>query len=231
MENNYELLVQQEMTDAEVMLASANAEIIKTPADAQRIASLRKDIKLKYKLIEDKRKSQTGPLDLTKKRIMDFFRKPLDLLDQTDRILGAKWLAYDQAVREAAAAEQRRINAEAAERERKEKEKLAKQAEKAEASGKAEKAEELRQRAEEYVAPPPAIVAPPPRAEGSGIQTRWEAEVTDIRALCLAVAEGRTPAENILPNQKALNQQAVALKSGLSIPGVRAISREIAVSR
>jgi hypothetical protein len=231
MGNEYEVIVQQELTAAEVMLATANAEIIATPADAQRIADLRKDIKLKYKQIEDECKAQTSPLDTSKKRIMDFFRRPLDLLDQTDRILGAKWLAFDQAQREAARKEQERINAEAAEHERKEKEKLAKQAARAEAAGKTDKADELRQRADEYVPPPAAVVAPPPRAAGTGIQVRWEAEVTDIKALCLAVAEGRAPAENVLPNQKVLDKQAVALKSGLSIPGVRSISREVPVSR
>lgn len=59
----------------------------------------------------------------------------------------------------------------------------------------------------------------------AGVSTRqtWKAEVTDLKALCRAVADGKASIEFIQPNMPALNGLARALKSTMQIPGVRAV--------
>lgn len=79
-------------------------------------------------------------------------------------------------------------------------------------------------------APPPAppIVRLPPAAKApAGISQRmyWEAEVFDVQALCLAVAEGQVPPEAVIPNMTFLNSRARDLKTAMSIPGVVAKPR------
>lgn len=54
-------------------------------------------------------------------------------------------------------------------------------------------------------------------------QKNWRAEVTDIKALCRAVANGTASANLVEPNSVALNQMARAMKSTMNIPGVRAV--------
>lgn len=76
----------------------------------------------------------------------------------------------------------------------------------------------------------PPIVLPkttPKLTGGPVYQERWSAEVTDIKALCLAVADGTASPELVLANMPALNTLAVRLKNTMAIPGVRAISKRV----
>jgi len=54
--------------------------------------------------------------------------------------------------------------------------------------------------------------------------TRWSAEVTDIVALCKAIASGKVIPELVLPNMPALNKLAQVSKENLKIAGVKAVS-------
>jgi len=83
---------------------------------------------------------------------------------------------------------------------------------------------------EAYIEPvayvPPPIAAPTYEAvKGLGITRRWGAEVTDIKKLCRAVADGVVPETYVLPNQVALNQRAQADKQAMMIPGVRSAQK------
>lgn len=60
--------------------------------------------------------------------------------------------------------------------------------------------------------------------EGATVKTYWQAEVTDLRALCRAIAEGKASLNCIEPNMTVLNQMARALRKELAIPGVKAVS-------
>ena len=75
-------------------------------------------------------------------------------------------------------------------------------------------------------APLPAPVVQPTfqRASGVSTTTRWSAKVVDLKALCLAVAEGRASTELVLPNMPALNGMARAMKNTMNVPGVKAES-------
>jgi hypothetical protein len=83
---------------------------------------------------------------------------------------------------------------------------------------------------EAYIEPvsyvPPPIAAPTYEpVKGLGITRRWSAEVTDIKKLCRAVADGVVPETYVLPNMPALNARASADKQSLVIPGVRSLQK------
>ena len=84
--------------------------------------------------------------------------------------------------------------------------------------------------AEAVIAAPvvaPAVYVPKTTPTGFGNATRrvWGAEVVDLMALVKAVASGQVPIQAIEANLVFLNQQARALKSALSYPGVRSVEK------
>lgn len=124
-------------------------------------------------------------------------------------------------------AEQERIRIEAERKAREEAERL--QAEALEAQ--IEEAESAGASVEEVAAlcempmVAPAPVVQPTYQQNTAVATRkvYKAEVTDLRLLAKAVAEGKVPASYIVPNMVALNQRAKSDGAALSIPGVRVI--------
>jgi hypothetical protein len=84
----------------------------------------------------------------------------------------------------------------------------------------------------------PAFVPPPivPRTvqTGNGIQMRevWTCEVTDLKALVKAVAEGKVAIVAIQANTTFLGQQARSLKGSMNYPGVKVwATKNIAAGR
>lgn len=146
------------------------------------------------------------------------YLKPITEAESTLKASIIKWQDEQEAIRRA---EQARLEAEsraAAEEERKRREEEALQVAIAEGSD------------EVYVEPapyvPPPIAAPTyEKVTGLGITRRWGAEVTDIKKLCRAVADGVVPESYVLPNMPALNQRAQADKQALLLPGVRSIQK------
>ena len=92
----------------------------------------------------------------------------------------------------------------------------------AEEEGRASEAEAIREAPSTV---PPVTVAKDrfvPKVAGTSRRETWKAEVADLAALAKAVVAGTVPIQAIQPDQKFLNQQARALKSALTYPGVRA---------
>lgn len=83
--------------------------------------------------------------------------------------------------------------------------------------------------AQEPIYIPPVVVpkAVPKMQGGPVYRETWFAEVTDIKALCMAVATGKAPAECVMGNMPVLNKMAVALRSSLNIDGVAARSKRV----
>jgi len=79
--------------------------------------------------------------------------------------------------------------------------------------------------------PPPAVTLAAPKAEGISFRDNWSAQVVDLAALVKAVASGSQPLALVLPNQVGLNGLARSLKSGLAVPGVRAVNDRIAATK
>lgn len=78
---------------------------------------------------------------------------------------------------------------------------------------------------------PAAFTPPPPKAEGISFRTTYKVEVTDLRALVVAVAAGTASLSYLQPNLVALNQSARALKEEFQVPGVRVIEEHGAAVR
>lgn len=115
------------------------------------------------------------------------------------------------------------------ERRKKEEEDRLQQAAELEAAGAKEEAEALIQETVEENEKPVEVYIPPPetpkvKLEGATVKEYWSAQVTDLKALCRAVAEGKCPVSYIEPNMTVLNGQARALKKEMSIPGVKPVS-------
>ena len=72
----------------------------------------------------------------------------------------------------------------------------------------------------------PPVIAPraAPKIAGVSMRDNWSAQVTDLRALVLAVAAGKADLGLLLPNQPALNARARSEKARLAVPGVRAVN-------
>jgi hypothetical protein len=69
--------------------------------------------------------------------------------------------------------------------------------------------------------------------KAAGVSTRenWHAVVTDVKALCLAIAKGQVPATYVEPNMKALNARAKADKESMKIPGVTSKNTPVVAGR
>jgi hypothetical protein len=231
---NSALLVAQAFTiDSPEVYAAAGEEL--------------REIAGRMKRLEDARLSITRPMDAAKKAVMDLFAKPLDTLQQADKVLRGSMLTWKRAederiARERAAAEAAaRAERERIERERREAEEraaaLAAQGDAeaaAQAAAEADAAADAAALAE--VAPPLVVEA---RTAAVGISGRkvWKAEVVDFAALVKAAAAALERGDATLlayleANTTALNGVAKAMKDAARIPGVRVYADEtLAVRR
>ena len=215
---------QAAVSGTEIVLREAQALTITTNEEYQGAAQTLREIKTRWKDIEDERKRILLPFDEARKRIMDLFRPAQDNLTRAEGLLKAGILGWTQ--------EQDRLRrvaeAQAAEIARKEVERLQKQADKALAAGHIEKAAALEGAADNVA---PAVVAPPPKAHGTSTRTVYRAEVVDEVALVKAVAAGTVPAEALEVNTAYVNQAARLYKEGLNWPGVNVVKEEVVVAQ
>lgn len=227
------------LATAPAMLASAQAITIENDQGLETAADQLQRIKGAIKSINDQRTAITKPIDDMKKKVMDYVRAPLESLASGETLIKNGILAYQDAqdalrrAEEAKAAQEARVAAE----------KLEKKADKMEASGKTEQADFLRENAAMQVAAPSPIVSAPKIA---GVSTRkgYSAEVTDLMALCKAVAAqallmeamgdptklleivkgyaaSNTPVQALTADSKFLDAQAKAFKEAFNYPGCR----------
>ncbi|MDA8121387.1 MAG: hypothetical protein M0Z38_02325 [Deltaproteobacteria bacterium] len=93
-------------------------------------------------------------------------------------------------------------------------------AQEAEASGDKEEAAAIIEEviaAPVFVPPPP----PPPKLSGSAEVTTWKMEVTDLKALVLAVASGKAPLSYLQADEVAIRRTVTAQKGSFSCPGIK----------
>jgi len=203
---------------AENVFSWADQFIVDSPESYEFAADNIKAMKRQHNELEALRKSILRPYDEVRARIQSLFTPALGYIKKGTDILGNKMLEYREAERREAQAKARAE----ADRLRQEQEALAALADEC---GDTEAAEEVR--AQPVYVP----VAEPVTAAGTWTTTRWHAELTDIVALCAAVAEGKAPAELVQLNQPAANRLATALKGAVSYPGVRIYSTTSLASR
>lgn len=158
-------------------------------------------------------------------------RKAETPLLEAEQILKRGLVAYETEQERLRRAEQRRLQEEAriAEEQR-----CVEEAAALEAQATATGDESLRAEAEQLISEPvaaPAVYVPPSTPKVSGISYRenWRIDPNvDIKALCLAVAQGKQPTSLILANVTALNGLARSLKGQMSVPGVKVVCEKIA---
>jgi len=123
---------------------------------------------------------------------------------------------------------QEAIKAEMERRKKEEDDRLAQAAE-LEKAGAKEEAEALIQETIQEIEKPVEVYIPPPetpevKLQGAIVKEYWHAEITDLRALCKAVADGKAPLAYVDANMPTLNTLARRLMKEMSIPGVKAVS-------
>lgn len=188
--------------------------IVDTHTEAQRATNLLKMIADIRKDAEKDRKRETEPLVKRKRQIDGSFKEVIDPLTQTEQVIKAGLLGYQQ--------EQRRIQQEA---ERKALE-AARQAE-ADAAAAALLSDDP---APVPAAPQPVVPAMRPTTVTTAVaqtslRRTWKVEITDLRALCKAIADGDAPEGYVTGNATALRAALMALpedqRKALAVPGVR----------
>jgi hypothetical protein len=187
------------------------SRIITNQGEYEDAANDLKKVKTLYKTIEEERLSATRPLDETKKRIMEWFRGPLDRLASAENATKGAMISYSNEQDRLRRAEQARLDEIA----RKEREKLEAQAAKAQAAGKVEKAEAIMEKAQVVAAPVVELTVA--KTAGISYRTVWEFEIVDETAI---------PREWLVPDQKAIGGAIRSTQGKISIPGVKAIARK-----
>jgi hypothetical protein len=179
--------------------------VIRNNDDLREISDELKQIKTLYNCLDTERKTATKPLDESKKKIMDWFRSPMERLEKAENTRKQAILAFQR--------EQERIRLEAerklqAEADKKRQEALQK-AEAVREAGKDDKAEKYIEKAAAIVAP---ILAPTVE-KVAGISTKkvWKYRVTDTALI---------PREYLIVNDKMLGEVARATKGALKVSGV-----------
>lgn len=178
-------------------------------------------IKAKRKAITDQQDAMLEPfkdakrkIEEGRKKIVDFFLKPLMALEEADKILTRACTGYieDQERKRRAAEEKAR------EEQRRLQETAEKKAEKLEAKGHGAKAAEVR--AAVPIVSAPVVASAPGKIAGVTMRSNWVASVTDKMALIRFVAANPQYQELLEPNMPAINRMARSLKSAMQIDGV-----------
>ena len=177
--------------------------------------------------IEDKRDSLVRPLNKVVKDINELFKAPRDRIDQIVAAAKKHMNNFARAQQAIADAKQKREQDEAL-KEREEAERLAESMKKMSGDAGAETAEVVVEQAEKRVekaAAPAKVAVSRGRQASVSVQKTWAVEITDIRKLALAVAEGRLAVTMIEPNMRALTAAARAGGTEKEVDGVRYFQR------
>jgi len=221
---NTELTVEQKnILEQEVnpTVETATALVVRTAQDSLSAQEILKHIKATSKRVYEKFHAPVEAAHAAWKAAKDlenFFMKPFE---EAEAIIKRKVITFQQEIERKQREEASRIEAKRQQEERERKAELERQAKEAEKKGKVEKAEALREKAEEYVAPPVFVPTVQAKANGSSFKKTWKAAVTDLPMLLKSVAEGRVPMGIISINESALNAYAKGVKGTMAVPGLR----------
>jgi hypothetical protein len=202
-------LPEQLKTEPPALLQQARALTVSSGDQYTEAAMFLKRIKGASKSITDFFRPLKQSAEDHKKQLLAAERTLTDPLTTAETLTKRAMLVYDEAERKRAQEEQRRLQAEADERARREREALERKAELA-------KKPETQQRYQEAAAcvcaaPVIHVEAPVPRIAGISTRTIWKAKVTDPL---------KVPREFLMVDEKKLDQYARAMKEGASVPGV-----------
>lgn len=212
------------VSEAKTLSQTVKTLTITNNKEHQNSGEFLKKIKSISNTMQDRRKEITAPLDESKKRVMDFFRGPLDELSEAERILKRAILTYQQEQARIAEEERKKAEARAKAEEEKKRKILEERAIKAEVEGKESKAEALREQAlDVYV---PTVVKAPVLEKVQGISTKkvWKANIVDINKIPQNVYINDEKVTAAI--QAILNKLATATKGAMPIEGVEFYQEE-----
>lgn len=201
--------------EAETTLTLAKEYLIDGPEMYELAAEELKAIKSKARDLDEMRKSMTRPLDDAKKRIMDFFNKPLSFLTEAESLIKRSMLTYDREQERKRKEEEDRLRAAA----RAEQERLQKEAEEKAAQLAAEgKTEQAIEAAVVPVVPLPTVHVEQPKVAGISRRQNWKARIVD---------QMKVPRQFLTVDEKALNAYAKATKGEVPVDGVEFYAEDI----
>ncbi len=181
------------------------------------------------KELSETRMSLTRPIEESKKKLIAFFKEPLDFLARAESAVKKAMIGWQT--------EQERLRreeeAKLADIQRQKAERLQQQADKATARAellKTEKgkaaalanAEGLKAKAEATTAIAPVVESKVEEVSGISTRKAWKFEIVDKEKL---------PREYMIPDEKYIGQMVRATKGRKEIPGVRIYSEDIIASR
>jgi vacuolar-type H+-ATPase subunit I/STV1 len=183
-----------------------------TTDDYQKAGELSRSIKEKQKELDEMRRSLTKPLDESKKRIIEFFKKPLEKLEAIQYYVNNQMLRFSELERQKLEEEKRKAQEEMA--------KLEKKAVTADQKGNIEKAEELR--AKQYELEQTAESATITKVEGISYRKVWHYRIT---------SEKDIPREYLIPDEKKIAETIRKEKEKTDIKGVEIYSEDVIVRK
>lgn len=221
--------VQKVVEQTEIMVKTYDNYLISTQETYANAGEDLRAIKSKSKELDDLRKSLTKPLDESKKRIMEFFNRPLDFLAKAESAVKSAMLKYQQAQEAIRRAEEKRLAdiqrkaAEELERQAREAEEKAGKLKSAKAKEAAElKAKELREKAAVTEAIAPAVESKVEAVAGISTRTIWRFRIVDVNKI---------PREYMIPDEKLIDSFGKATRGQKKIEGVEFYSDEIISAR
>jgi DNA repair exonuclease SbcCD ATPase subunit len=240
---------------ADRTLETANEFVIDSDVMYGLAADELKEIKAKKDNLNKTRLSITRPMDEAKKRIMDLFKSPIDVLEKAEKTIEKAMLDYQAEKRriaqeqqrqleEAARQEQQRLQQIADEERQKaeeEKQKLQQEAEQAKSTGNLAQAAILEAQAENAVrqadmiastieassemSAAPVVIEEKVTTKGVSTVDNYQAEVTNKLALVKWVAQHPEDIDLLLVNAPELNKRAKHLREALNLPGVKVTNK------
>ena len=212
----------QKTSDVAMLCDKAAELVISNQAEYETAVDILQRIKGRAKEIDTERKTITTPLDVAKKAVMDLFRKPLDLLEKTEKSLKDAIAVYSTEQERKAEAERVRLQKLAEKEAAEEKKRLDAKIARAEASGKSEKVEELIEQKANIIPINVGTVAPNiEQPKGVSFRDKYVVDVIDF---------SKVPDEYKLINQSALDKVAQATKGKIVIPGTQIRVEKIVAS-
>lgn len=210
-------------TKALTIVDQAKAVVVKDAESYTAAGVMWKTIKDMMKEVSDTFDPIIEQAHKAHKKALEQKAKYYSPLDQASRNVKKLMSDYDEEQRRIAEAEARRLQeiARKAEEERRLQEAIL-----AEEAGEKEEAAAILE--EPVYVPPVQVQKATSKLQGGPVYREvWSARVTDIRALCRAVADGKASPECVMGNMPTLNRMATALKATMQIPGVVAESKRV----
>jgi hypothetical protein len=203
------------------IVQEATALVVQDQEESTHAQGILQEIKRRAKVIAERMERPVRAAYEAWKAVKELENGLLKPLAEAESIIKRKVIAFENVQSIKREEEQRRAQAKADEEARKEREKLEAQAKKAEEKGKSEKAEALRAQAEVVHAAPVFTPPAPAKVQGTAFKKVWRAEVTDLKALCGAVADGKAPLNLVSINPSAMNALARGVKNTMPVAGLR----------